>query len=90
MTESELRDLGEHYKRCVDYKRLCHKLGSQIAGKRLEGLLLAEAQSEELQTMDSLTVGVLLLSDWGANVPPELMAKAHIVPNFRLDPMELH
>jgi len=89
MTEAELRDLGEHYRRAIDYRRLCHRLASQIAGRQLECLALAEAQAEELATMDSLTVGVLLMCDWGAVVPPELMAKAYVVPNFRLDPMEI-
>lgn len=90
MTEEELTELGAAYKRACRHKQLVHERASQIAGMRLDCLLLARAQAEELDNMDNLSLGVLLLCDWGATVPPELMSKANVMPNIQLDPLEIH
>ena len=90
MTEEELTELGAAYKRACRHKQLVHQRAAQIAGGELDCLQLAKAQVEELDRMDNLTLGMLLLCDWGATVPPELMAKANVVPNVRLDPLDLH
>lgn len=91
MTEEQLRDLGQHYKRQVSYRALCYKLASDIAGHRLHILGYGEAQAQEVAALDDLTVGVMLMADWGGNVPPELLARAHVVGVFTVPgSLEIH
>jgi hypothetical protein len=82
MTEEQLTELGQHYKRAVNYKTLCYQFAAEVAGHSLEVLSYGKAQAEELATMDDFTVGVLLMCDWGGNVPGELMARAHVTGTF--------
>ncbi len=91
MTKDELTEIGSSYKKACDFKVLCHRLASHAAGKRLDVLVYNEAAQAELEKMPDFQVGVMLMCDWGADVPGELMEEAHVVPNLTLPgELELH
>ena len=68
MTKTEVIELGNAYKRSCRHSRLVYQLACKVAGRHLDIL------EDEAEHMDSLTVGVMLLLDMGADVPGELVA----------------
>ena len=90
MTEQELEEFGRAYVRQLRQKVRCYELAADICDGDMAFVDSVKDHHQEVEAMPPLAVAVLVLSDWGASIPAELVARANCVPVTVPSVLEIH